>query len=146
MSGGGVVVAGLREFQRDLRAADAALPRELKRGFDHIGREVLVPEIQRRIRQQTHMHGRGPKRLADAVRATSQQREGRVTEGYAATPYVGWWEFGGWTRSPRGNTRRAIVRGGRAIFPALEAKRGEVARMIAQLMDAMRAKLNEANR
>lgn len=122
---GTIVVVGLREFQAELRRADALLPRELKRAFDEIGRVILVPEITRRMRET--LVDKSRTKLLNTVRAVSQQREGRIIEGKAATPYAGWWEFGGSTKRRIGGVNREFVSSGRTLYPALDAKREEIA-------------------
>lgn len=121
-----IKVKGLVEFQRALREADKALPRELKRAMDTIATKILLPLILAKMEaefvlplgdKKDHRHRSG--KLRASVRAVSQQRAGIVKEGVAATPYAGWWEFGGSTHSSRGMTERKFVHEGRTLYPSL---------------------------
>ena len=134
-----VHIDGLKQFQRDLRAADRDLPKELKRGFDTIGRDILVPEIVRRM--SAVLVDKSRRRLLDSVRAVSQQREGRILEGKAATPHAGWWEFGGSTKRKRGGVNRNFIADGRTLYPSLGAKRDEIADECESLIDRLTAQL-----
>lgn len=129
-----IEVIGIKEFQAALREADAALPRELKRGMDVIGREILLPAIIDRMEGQFVL-SRGEKKkshnardgsLLKSLRAVSEQRAGVIKEGNARVPYAGWWEFGGTTHSSRGDTSREFIKEGRSVYPALDAKTEEI--------------------
>lgn len=129
-TGGAIHVTGLREFRRDLRLAEASLPKELKRAFDEIGREILIPEILVRfdaaLSDKPRNRARRSGKLRSSIRAVSKQEEGRILEGKAASPYAGWWEFGGSTKRRDGGVLRRILPEGRSLYPALEAKQAEI--------------------
>lgn len=137
-----VQVEGIREFQAALRRADRTLPRELKASMDVIGREILVPEIQDRMKAT--LRGTGTGKLLGSVRAVSQQRAGIIKEGTARVPYAGWWEFGGHTKSPRGDTSREFIRRGRTLYPALDAKEAEISFAMEAVLERMRRIIDTA--
>lgn len=57
-----------------------------------------------------------------------------VTFGGEESPQRFWWEWGGSTHSPRGNTDRPMPKGGRTVFPAWRSvKKGLTARAEAEL-------------
>lgn len=110
-----ISVLGLKEFRRELRAADAQLPRELRKVFN-VASTVVRTDAAARV----------PKRsgaLAGSIRARSTQSEGRVVMGKARVPYAGFIEFGGRVGKGRtgkgtGSVRRPFVPGGRYLYPA----------------------------
>lgn len=121
-----IQIVGLKEFVRDVRRADAGLPKELRLLMNRVGQEILEPEIERRmvsLIKKSQGHG-----LVPSVRSRSTQREGRVMAGFArSVEYAGWWEFGGSTHSPRGNTMRERVPGGRTMYPTLRDRMPQIA-------------------
>jgi len=131
-----VAVTGLNEFLRDLRAADSALPKEVRSLLNEIGQGIMEPEIERRMSALIkNSKGNG---LLASVRSRSTQREGRVLAGYGSrVPHAGWWEFGGTTRSPRGNTFRERVPGGRTMYPALADKENEIQRAAEEALNRL---------
>lgn len=120
-----VQVVNLRELRSGLRAADAALPRELKKAFDEIG-DIIVDEAEDLMEQEFVLPAaERTGKLKDSLRSRSTQKEGRVLSGFKRVPYAGWWEFGGSSKSPRGGIRPRRE-AGRAMYPALVSKRDEV--------------------
>lgn len=65
-------------------------------------------------------------RLERSVKGKGTPTQIKVTIGGRNVPYAGWWEFGGWTKSPIGNTHREIIQGGRSLFPTVKEKRPEI--------------------
>lgn len=131
-----------------MRAAGRELPRLIKVELDKIGREILVPLIVSKMEKafvlplgdkRDHQHRSG--KLLKSVRAVSQQRYGIVKEGVAATPYAGWWEFGGSTHSSRGNPDREFEHEGRTMYPSLHEARPVIQRESEFAMERLRAKI-----
>lgn len=51
--------------------------------------------------------------------------------------YAKWWEFGGSTHSPRGNTDRKIVKGGRTLWAAYRAVRPVIHELAERRLEAL---------
>jgi hypothetical protein len=115
-----IQILGMREFRRALKAADAQLPRELRRVFNTAARAVVEEAVPRMPERSGN--------LKRSVRARSTSNEGRVVSGTPGrVPYAGWIEFGG-RRRGRGNSYavRDVVREGRYLYPAFVRRQLEV--------------------
>ena len=109
-----IKVDGLREFQRTLRALDAGLPRTLRLAHNEAAK-IVVDWAQPRVPART-----GKARAS--VRATSSQREARVTGGGKRVPYYPWLDFGG--RVGRNRTvQRPFQKAAATSTPATPATR-----------------------
>lgn len=112
-----IKVDGLREFQRTLRALDAGLPRTLRLAHNEAAK-IVVDWAQPRVPART-----GKARAS--VRATSSQREARVTGGGKRVPYYPWLDFGG--RVGRNRTvQRPFQKGGRYIYPGYTRNKDKI--------------------
>jgi hypothetical protein len=111
----------LAGLQRDLRAIDKALPKEIRLAGNEAA-DIVVKEAQRRAR--SGRRGQAV-RLAPTIRALSEQRAAAIAFGSARFPDAFGWEFGsiqyrqfpGW----RGNSTGA----GYAVWPAIRETRDE---------------------
>lgn len=146
-----IEVDGLRELQARLRAADKALPREIRLGLNEIVNVIMLPAIRekmeslfvlplgtiggKQVKSLSASHAWRTGKLLARTRATSQQRLGQITEGTAAQPYAGWWEFGGNTHSSRGLTDRQFIHEGRTLYPTLAEKTPEIRLAASRMMD-----------
>lgn len=74
-------------------------------------------------------------RLLASVRAKGSPTEINVTIGGPDVRYAGWWEFGGDTNSPRGNTQREFIKSGRSLYPAAAYKREEIDALMQAVME-----------
>lgn len=109
-----VAVEGLIELQKALRAADKALPRELRKANLEAAQVVAV-----RARQLAQGTKLGAK-VAPSIRAAAEQRAAKLNFGGAKYPMAGGANFGARHDVPR-QTARGTVRGWNQ-FP--EAVRG----------------------
>lgn len=144
---GAIQVDGLNAFQRRLKAADAALPRELKRLFDEVANQIIVPEANSRVARYLSTKPENVRRrkgtLEGSVRGRSQQREGRVILGIGrSNNYAPWWEFGGSTKTSRGGGNRLVYKAGRTLYPALSARRDDVQAALEARITTLAAVLN----
>lgn len=111
-----ISVLGLKEFRKELRAADAQLPRELRKVFN-VASTVVRNDAAARVPRRSGA-------LAGSIRARSTQSEGRVVMGSPKrVPYAGFIEFGGNVGRGRkgkntGSVHRPFVAGGRYLYPA----------------------------
>jgi hypothetical protein len=112
-----IKVEGLVDFQRSLRALDADLPKALR--VAHNAAAQIVVDFAR-----TRVPTRSGK-AARSVRATSSQRDARVTGGGARVPYYPWLDFGGRV-GRRHAIRRPFIKGGRYIYEGYTQRRGDV--------------------
>lgn len=120
-----ITVQGLREFQRSLRQLDAGLPRALRLANNEAA-QIVVDWAQPRVASRSG-------RARRSVRATSGQREAKVTGGGARVPYYPWLDFGG--RVGRGGgVRRPFESGGRYIYPGYATNRDEVQRVLVEAL------------
>lgn len=142
-----IEMTGLRELQARLREADRALPREIRLGLNEIVNVIMLPAIHAKMQAQFVLPLGKKKpggkarsgKLASRTRGTSQQRLGQITEGSAAQPYAGWWEFGGTTHSSRGMTQRTFIHEGRTLYPTLAEKTPEIKLAAVAMMDRLAA-------
>lgn len=151
-SPGAIQIIGLREFRLALKAADAQLPAELAKGMNVIGQDILIPEVRKRIQATTlsgttYLHNKPKGNLLRSLKTfRTTPRSAGIIEGNkqservkSAVPYAGWWEFGGWTKSPIwGQGLRTRVKKGRAMYPALVAKRPEIIAEMEHLLNNLR--------
>jgi hypothetical protein len=113
-----VRIEGLRELQRDLRLIDKTMPRELRKA-NKAAAEIVAVEARKR----TPVHsGRARRSLV----ARAEQRSASVKGGGARVPYFAWLDFGGSVGRNK-SVHREVIKGGRIIYPALAAKREQVA-------------------
>lgn len=142
-----IELSGLRELQARLREADAALPREIRLGLNEIVNVIMLPRIREKMEREFVLPIGKKKpsgkfrsgKLAQRTRGTSQQRLGQITEGSAAQPYAGWWEFGGTTHSSRGFTDRTFIHEGRTLYPTLAEATPEIRLAATAMMDRLAA-------
>lgn len=110
-----IQILGLREFRRQLRAADAQLPRELRKVFNTAAAAV-VGEAKAQVPRRSGA-------LAGSIRARSTQTSGQVVMGTTRVPYAGFIEFGGHVGKGRkgrgtGSVSRPVIKTGRYLYPA----------------------------
>lgn len=128
-----IVVTGLSDFVRGLRAADRELPREFRRMLNQAAERVA--ETAARLAEPQFITPRSERtgNLLKSIKPASTQREGRVKMGTPKrVPYAGWWEFGG--SRPHD---RPIVKSGRALYPALMEERDEIVEDMDRIVDAL---------
>lgn len=96
------------EFRKALRAADADLPKQLRKGLNGVAEQV-ADETARRVPVRTGA-------LRDSIRPLSTQSEGRVAMGGGKAPHAGWIDFGGTIRPRGADITRPFIRNGRYLF------------------------------
>lgn len=123
-----VEASGLREFRKALRAADAQLPRELRKALNGIGQAIVNEAVPKMPKKSG--------KLRASVRARSTQTEGRVIVGKANVPYAGFIEFGGAVGRNR-SVKRTFVKEGRYLYPAYQRRLPEVRRLTEQVVNEL---------
>jgi len=75
-----IQVTGIRELRKALKAAEATLPRELRKGLNEVA-QIIVVDARRNVPARTG-------RLATSMRARSTTTASQVVLGTARTPYA----------------------------------------------------------
>lgn len=123
-----VKVKGLRDLQAALKATEDGLQKELRVALNRAA-DLVASGAARRVPVKTG-------RARASLRAQSSQREAKVVGGSKKAAYYGWLEFGGRIGRDKA-TRRPFVKGGRYLWPAYAAQRAQVAKVIADELDAL---------
>lgn len=118
-------IEGLRDFQRQLKTMDAALPRQLRLALNEASGVVIdyaAPRFPRRTG-----------RAAASLKARSSQRVARVALGGRRAPYAPWLVYGGEGRVKGRPSARLFVKEGRDFGPyaALAHRRTEITEILA---------------
>lgn len=111
-----VRVAGLKEFQKSLRALDSDLPKAVRLSLN-AAVDIVLDYARPRIPSRSG-------RAARSLRAASTQTTARVSAGGRRAPYYPWLDFGGRVGAQR-QIRRPFYREGRYLYKGLAVKRTE---------------------
>lgn len=126
MAGYGVEIRGLKELQRDLRRADAELPKALREGFKDVGKMVADEAKSIAEGKGLVLTGRLVKSIRPSVRGTTAVI--RATAQQRGFNYPVRYEFG--------DRKRPF------LVPAVSRKEGQV---VADLEEVVNRVLKEAN-
>ncbi|RQW83554.1 HK97 gp10 family phage protein [Micromonospora globispora] len=121
-----IQVTGLREFQRQLKAMDAGLPKQLRLALNEASGLII-----------NYATARMPSRSGRAkasLKARSTQRTARVALGGNRAPYAPWLDFGGEGRRKGRPAYRPFIKAGRYVYPALDVKRDEVTDIMSEAL------------
>lgn len=121
-----IQVTGLREFQRQLKAMDAGLPKQLRLALNEAAQEI-IDYAQPRIPRKTG-------RAAASLKARSTQRVARVGLGGNRAPWAPWLEFGGEGRVRGRPPKRPFIKSGRYVYKGLEVKRDRVTEIMSEAL------------
>lgn len=129
-----VRIDGIRDLQAALKAIDGESQKQLRVVFNAAG-AIVVHAAQAKVPVVTG-------KAKASVRATSSQREARVSFGSARVPYAGWLEYGGRVGHGRvgkgtGRQLRTYMPGGRYVYPSYFAHRPEVTEALQAGLDAL---------
>lgn len=131
-----VVVTGLRDLNKALKAADTEAADAMKASMKSIA-EIVVADVQARV---PHLTG--------AARASYKPRGGvkgaGIAFGSARAPYVAFLEFGNKVGAGAGVGRgdtvpRPFVKGGRYLYPAIEANMRDIEQKVGDAIDGILA-------
>jgi hypothetical protein len=123
---GKIEVAGLRDFQRQLKAMDAGLPKQLRLALNEASKVVI-----------DYAGARMPSRSGRAkasLKARSTQRTARVALGGSRAPWAPWLDFGGEGRVRGRPAHRDFIKAGRYVYPALDIKRTEITEIMSEAL------------
>lgn len=115
---GKIQVTGLREFQAQLRAMDAGLPKQLRLALNQAADEI-IDYAEPRFPRKTG-------RAAGSLKARSSQRVARIALGGRRAPWAPWLDFGGEGKVKGRPGKREFIRGGRYVYKGLEVRRDRV--------------------
>lgn len=146
----------MKEFLASVKATNAEAPQALKVGFKEAA-EVVAQEARRRapVYRGPAKRGVKPGALRASIRTFATQRGAGIREGKASVPYAGFIDYGGTVgrmrtgnfsavrgtgnqhvhyrarvaRQARHFAQRPYIKTGRIMYPAFEAKRGEVQKL-----------------
>ena len=121
-----IQVTGLREFQAQLKAMDAGLPKQLRLALNEAA-GVVIDYAQPRIPERTG-------RAAASLKARSSQREARIAVGGNRAPYYPWLDFGGEGRKRGRPAKREFIKSGRYVYKGLEVKRDRVTEIMSEAL------------
>lgn len=114
-------VAGLREVQKALKDLDGESQKELRLTLNEAA-GIVVRGAQRRVPVRTGV-------ARASIRATSGQREARVSAGGRRAAYFPWLDYGG--RVGRNNSAsRTFIKGGRYVYPAYSDEYTNIRRLL----------------
>ena len=134
-----VRVEGLRELRRALKATNELLPRELSQELKELAGDVRDEAKSRLEADVEHSTGRA----AGSIRTVAFRGGAGVRAGGARVPYFGWLDFGGTIRHHGARHRhehthliqREVVREGRYLYPAADAKAAAIAPKVESLIE-----------
>lgn len=123
-----ITVDGLRELQAALRAADAALPRQLRVALNSAS-EVVIDYARPRVPRRSGA-------AAASLKVRSSQREARIAAGGRKAPYYPWLDFGG-AVGPSKGVKRPFIKAGRFVYPGVSANRDKIQQTMADALTAV---------
>lgn len=125
-----ISITGLRDIQAALKQLDGESQKQLRVVFNDAA-QAVVGGAARRVPTLT-----GAAR--QSLRATSSQREAKVSGGSKKAAYYGWLDFGGRV-GPNRSVSRPFVKTGRYIYPAYAANKESIGKALEQsLVDLCR--------
>lgn len=125
-----IEVHGLRELRRVLNEAADRSPREIGQANKDAA-EIVAAEAKRRAPRGPHQGGGKIIPIVDSIRAQGTTRRGAVVFGGQRSPHAPVYEFGGTVPRHHSQSRTHVAK--RAyVYPAIDAKQGEVLRAYEQ--------------
>lgn len=124
-----ITITGLREFQRQLKAMDAGLPKQMRLVLNDAS-GVVIDWVRPRMPSKTG-------RARASLKARSSQRESRVAIGGNRAAWVPWLDFGGEGRRAGRPSARPFIRDGRYLYQGLKVKRQDITEIMAAGLTAL---------
>ncbi len=121
-------VEGLRELQAALKRLDGESQKALRVALNKAV-EAIADDARSRVPTRT-----GKARAS--IRATSSQREARVSAGKKSVPYYGWLDYGG-TTGIGGSVQRPFRKAGRYLYPAYADQREDMLKTLSREITAV---------
>lgn len=135
-----VQIEGLNEFRRALKAADAALPKEMAAANQRLGQRYFVPEARRRATGRTNP--RPGHKVIDSIKASRVQSGVVVQMGRNSIPWAVGHEFGSnrYKQFPARSGRFGRGNAGYFFYPAVRATMGKIRDAYGDILDGLMAK------
>lgn len=132
----GAKLEGFAELSKSLKAAGADLDKEFREELKNSSVMYGIVRDARSRLESTYVSGsRSRGKAAAGMRVGATTRAVYVTVSKSKVPYYGWLDFGG-DLKPAGKRKnlqkRDFIKHGRALYPAIEAKRPEIRRVALQ--------------
>ena len=134
---------GFAELQRALKAAGADAEQEFREELKNSS-VVYKMAANARVRLKTSTGknlarpSRSTGRAASSIRVGSTAKGVYIAGGKGTVPYYGWLDFGG-VLQPKGKRKnrqhRPVLKKGRALYPAINMHRSELAGVAREAMD-----------
>jgi hypothetical protein len=115
-------ITGIRDFQRQLRAMDADLPKQIRHVLNASG-EIVIQHARPLIPRRTGA-------AAASLKLRSSQREARLAAGGRKAPYYPWLDFGGRV-GPNDSVVRQFITIGRYIYPTVRDRADDIQQAMA---------------
>jgi hypothetical protein len=109
-----ILIDGLAQFQRNLRAMDSDLPKALRIAMNQAA-DVVVSDAKPRVPKKTG-------KAAASIKAASTRTAVRIKAGGRRAPYYPWLDFGGAVGRKR-SIRRPFLKDGRYLYEAYFSKK-----------------------
>lgn len=120
-----VEVTGLRELRAQLKAADAALPKQIRVALNSAS-ELVIDYARPRVPQRSG-------RARGSLKVRSSQTQARIAAGGRTAPYYPWLDFGG--KVGRGKSvDRPFYTEGRYIYPGLRQNRDHITQAMSEAL------------
>lgn len=133
-----IQVEGLREFRRELKKVDSALPKELRKANKQAA-ELIIKEARANY---PAIYTPRTGRALGAIKPASTQTAVRVAMDGARAPYIYGQEFGSrrLKRFQRGPSRGGSGAPGNFFYPAIRKMRPRLIELYGKLLDDLAAK------
>jgi hypothetical protein len=123
-----VVVTGLRDLNKALKAADLEAEKEMKSVLKGIA-EGVVSDVRSRV---PHRSGKA----AASYRPRGGVKGASIAWAGPKAPYAPWIEFGGKVGKGK-SVSRPFVKGGRYLYPAINDHMADIEAKVADAIDAI---------
>lgn len=127
-----VQIQGLAQFQRELKAIDKDLPKELKTAA-LAAAEVVATDARSRAESQGSVLAKS----APSFKAAAEQRRAKITLGGPQYPFALGAEFGGRGRPTTQQFLPHRGRQGYAVYPAIRGTREEFIQVYERALDQL---------
>lgn len=128
-----IIVEGLTELQRSLKAIERSAARELYDGLRDAAR-IVSRSAASKVPARTG-------RAASSIKPRATARGASIAFGGPRAPYYPWLDFGGSVgpghrprQSGSGAVKRPFIKEGRYVYPTIAAKSDEVLQRVDELM------------
>jgi len=112
-----IKIAGIRDFQKQLKAMDRDLPKQLRIALNSAS-QLVIDYAKPKVPSRSG-------RARSSLKVRSSQREARIAAGGTRAPYYPFLDFGG-SVGPGKSVHRPFYTEGRYIYPGLRLNRDKI--------------------